>query len=315
MRKSGLIVLPFALLLSLTACHRSSDGPATIETGDGTVSIPDTPALPYNYDAAKGKPEQLDDTTYLVANAHEFYEALGSNRTIYIDADTLNLTEINNEFMGGDDEIGQHPYFFGLDITGLENLRIIGKGDKPVKMYEMYKEHVVLTFSNCHNLTLTNLDLGHFAQDDFMCEKEVIHFGDCSDITIDKCLFFGTGFEGLTAFDCENIRVTNSEIFDCSGGVFTLLRTNNVSFENCAFYDIYVYYSGVDLGECSNITIDNCSFKHIYADDARMFTVGNCDNCLVNESSFDSCRAKIFVDNPLDLPMASCVIANSEFEE
>jgi len=93
----------------------------------------------------------------------------------------------------------------------------------------------VLGFERCAGLTLRGFTAGHTEEKGY-CTGGVLYFDLCDDAVIDGCALFGCGIMGITASNCDDMNVSNTEIYDCEYGAVTLNDSNAV-FDSCDIHD------------------------------------------------------------------------------
>ena len=142
----------------------------------------------------------------------------------------------------------------------------------------------VIKFEHCSNIKLNSLTLGHTIQGH--CYGNVVQLYCSGDIGLYNMDLYGCGVYGIGAgAACSDIRVYNSIIRDCSGGMFEFEAINGpVTFKNCMFFDSEGggYYSSGQKDPLS-ITFKKCYFgeketNSLYFRDDLHF-----EDCLWNE--------------------------------
>lgn len=119
----------------------------------------------------------------------------------------------------------------------------------------------VLKFEHCSNIKLNSLTLGHTEQGS--CYGNVVQLYQCSNVGLYNMDLFGCGVYGIGANTiCSDIRLYNSIIRDCSGGIFEFENIDGpVTFTNCLFFDSEdggSYWSASD--KPLQITFKKCYF-------------------------------------------------------
>ena len=147
--------------------------------------------------AVTGIPGQ-DGMEYHVTTVDEFLAALGSDRTIYLDAALFDLSTASN--YGG---YGSEHYYWvdifdgpGLVITGVKNLRLIGQSKDETTVEAVPRYADVLCFSECENVTVAQLTAGHTKGEPGSCSGDVLAFEKCQDVHVIDCGLFGCGVWG-----------------------------------------------------------------------------------------------------------------------
>ena len=202
----------------------------------------------YDYDgpaprqapAVTGIPVQ-DGLEFHVSTVDEFLAALGSDRTICLDAEYLLFSDASNYGGYG----GEHYYWVdlfdgpGLVISDVENLRILGQGRDKTTVEAVPRYADVLRFENCKNVTVASLTAGHTEGEPGSCSGDVLAFEKCQDVHVVDCGLFGCGVWGVRANHCVRGEVLRTEIYECSEGAATLHRTDGFVFTDCSVHDCY----------------------------------------------------------------------------
>jgi hypothetical protein len=262
----------------------------------------------------KGEPEAYQEIT--VSTSEEFYLAVGSNRTIYIDADTLNLTSLSG-FKMGNDAVGPTDHVridWGMNIHHVRNLTIRPLGNETVVLLDDFKEHITLSFDSCAGVSLSNLIIGHLPQENAFCEKEVIAIRDCQDFDFDSVGLFGTGAQGFVAFESQNIFFGNCEIYDCSQGAMTI-RNSTVFLEGCDIYDIDVYYAAIKVFGQSELGAHGCKFEKLWGVETFLIDAAEESYLDFYDCSFINNKGKRQVNGEGVVIMEECTFDRNRFTE
>ena len=196
----------------------------------------------------------LDDGSIVVSTADEFLAALGSDRTIILDTELLDLSTASDYGVLGGEYYFWRDWYDGpeLVIQGVRNLSIHAASDDPaactVSAVPRYAN--VLAFLDCEGIRISGLTAGH-TQGQGACTGGVLSFESCRDIAVDACRLYGCGILGIEAMTCSDLRVTDCEIYDCSQGGVRLYLTDSAAFRSCDIHD--VAGAAIMLTDCSNI--------------------------------------------------------------
>ena len=192
-----------------------------------------------------------------VATVDELLAAIAPNTEIIL---TGELYEINKATgygtVTGDyycwEDIYDGP---GLIIQNVDNLTI-RSNDGNIKGHTISvtpRYANVLTFRACTNITVSGFTAGH-TEAPGSCAGGVLNFTDSDGITVDSCGLFGCGILGVETNYCSDVKVLNSDIYDCSIGGIQMWSTKDVVIDNCTFRDL----GGDDTNfiGCTNVTLD-----------------------------------------------------------
>ena len=230
--------------------------------------------------------EAADLQTITVSNAREFLEALGSNRIIEMDyTGDYNLSEW--EF-SDDLKLAEGVRWSGvfdgaeLVLSGIENLTISGEGPEGANSHIIVNPRYafVMKFENCSDIVIEGPMVGH--SEGGSCEGGVFSFTDSSRITISYTEMYGCGTEGLTLSNVSGMKVTHSNIYNCTYYIMTVTGGKNIAFEDCMFMHNQEF-TLVNVSGTKNMSFSDCYFND---NQGKMFDVQN-TTISVSNSSFN----------------------------
>lgn len=221
--------------------------------------------------------------TIKVKTAEQFLNAINSDTRIIVENDLLDLTEALNNIDSYDekktDNVGAYSIseYDGLSLVvcNIKNLSIEGKkADIHLQVKPRYAD--VFKFISCKGISLKNLKMGHTQAGD--CTGNVLTLSHVSDLNITDCKLYGCGVIGIEAEYCENIKISNSEIYECSQSSFFITTSNNFTFDGCKIHDNGGRF---DIINCKNMVFNNCSFTNnrnsfCFVDSNSSATMNNC---------------------------------------
>lgn len=178
-----------------------------------------------------------EDGKVHVMTVDEFLAAIAPDTTIYLEPGVYDLSTAAGCGVTETDRYRWDLRFDGpsLVITGVDGLTIEGAGAGSVTIAAVPRYADVLGFERCAGLTLRGFTAGHTEEKGY-CTGGVLYFDLCDDAVIDGCALFGCGIMGITASNCDDMNVSNTEIYDCEYGAVTLNDSNAV-FDNCDIHD------------------------------------------------------------------------------
>lgn len=178
-----------------------------------------------------------EDGKVHVTTVDEFLAAIAPDTTIYLEPGVYDLSTAAGCGVTETDRYRWDLRFDGpsLVITGVDGLTIEGAGAESVTIAAVPRYVDVLGFERCAGLTLRGFTAGHTEEKGY-CTGGVLYFDLCDDAVIDGCALFGCGIMGITASNCDDMNVSNTEIYDCEYGAVTLNDSNAV-FDNCDIHD------------------------------------------------------------------------------
>ena len=248
--------------------------------------------------------------TIKVSTAHEFLEALGSNRIIEIAPGEYNLSEwdpfrrdqANGEDLSNPGEAEEPKLPEGVSweethdggeliLRGIEKLTIRGAGKTDGSELIVDPRYAfVLKFENCNDIEIQGLSAGHSGGG--FCQGGVFGFANSSRIAITDTGMYGCGTEGLTLSDVSGMKVTASRIYDCAFYIMTVSGGKDISFEKCVFSDNQEF-TLVNVSKTGNMSFANCEFT---GNSGEMFNVRDAIVSVSNSS---------FSNNDTQTPIAS----------
>ena len=178
-----------------------------------------------------------EDGKVHVTTVDEFLAAIAPDTTIYLEPGVYDLSTAAG---CGVTETARYRWDLRFDgpslvITGVDGLTIEGAGAESVTIAAVPRYADVLGFERCAGLTLRGFTAGHTEEKGY-CTGGVLYFDLCDDAVIDGCALFGCGIMGITASNCADMNVSNTEIYDCEYGAVTLNDSYAV-FDNCDIHD------------------------------------------------------------------------------
>ena len=202
----------------------------------------------------EGDVNEFGEISYHVDNVDDFLAAIGSNTTIYVDAELIDFSAASS--YGG---YGSESFYWtdnydgpGLVITGVQNLRIVGLGKDKTTLQAVPRYADVLFFEGCSNISLEDLTAGHLKGAPGSCSGDVFEFYNCGEILIRGCGLFGCGVNGVYASCCAGLTVEDTEMYECSGAGAVLYDCSGASFTGCSVHDCDT--DGINVYDCRNVT-------------------------------------------------------------
>lgn len=244
----------------------------------------------------KAVTQNVKSKTVTVTTVEEFLNAIAPNTTIQLKAHSFFISDLASP-----NKMGKYYSFvevydgYELLISDVKNLKIIGLANVPARMYAKPQYGNVISFNNCENVTIENVDAGHGASKG-SCVGGVFKIENSKDFYIKNTIMYGSGIEGITTNNVSNLVCTNSFIRSCTYSIMTLNRSNDIQFENCVFEDNGVY-DLVNIQSCTRVSFKNCSFEKNRTESANysdycLFKVNQSDtivllNCFIEANAAD----------------------------
>lgn len=255
--KKVLLIL-CGMIWSINAVGQASGGQIVRKKTPKAVQSPNKPAT---------------QKQYVVTNAKEFLDAIGSNREIIVKASTpIDLTDemvkrLNNGSVIEhklEKSVPKGLYADwgmsgpGVVLAGLKNLTIKGH-HKNTKITVESFECAVIRLSKCSNIRMEQLVLGHNRG---TCYGPVIQVDTCNNISVISSGLFGCGTQGMCINNSDNIICRNTQIYSCRDNIVGIYgKSHKIYLSDCNIYDIA---SGFHIEKGSNdIMLSNCKIGDI----------------------------------------------------
>lgn len=208
-----------------------------------------------------------------------------------------------------------------LIITGVKNLKIIGIGKKPVEINARPEEGDVITFQNCSNITLENVDIGH-GPTKGGCNGGVLNFTNCKDIFINNSILYGSGTFGIYAQDVENLKCNNTIIRGCSRNIIVFENCNYSSFIDCQLTENETSYGDlINIDNCIGLNFNNCDITRnitsITGEDLwnqySLFSVNKSMNIKLTNCSIKNNACDFLANRPNTFELINTTLENNKF--
>jgi outer membrane protein assembly factor BamB len=255
-QRSAIILFCFVFLIAFLASSCIYNAVSSEEPVEAAVTeIPTITEAPDTIE--KTEPTPLPTPTepagniVTVYNARQLLSNMVSNRHIRL-------------VPGGDYDLASISLASSI-FYGLDNLTLEGVGEIPVAVHTKNMESVVMSFSNCSNITFINLDLSHTApvSPNNNCKGKVLAFYDnTADITIKNCILSGCGITGLYATNTTNLYCEDTIIRDCSMSIMDIDRLRSATFTRCTFKADNSQV--IKLSQCRDTLFSDCLFTGEY---------------------------------------------------
>ena len=212
-------------------------------------------------------------TTVTVSTPVELLNAIGPNKTIYLNAgdyDLSSATGAGSSYVTWEDEYDGSQ----IHISGVSNMKIIGKGNARVLVTPQYTW--VMKFSRCQNITLDNYTMGHVAGSN--CIGGVVYMDSCKNMQVLNCRMFGSGTYGMMIERTENVTVEKCDIYKCTYGLLQLYESKQIYFIKTRFRETGEF-DLVTINRCNDIHFKTCVFeKNFTGGDYSTYYFFNIDN-------------------------------------
>ncbi|GAA3513567.1 hypothetical protein GCM10022393_29210 [Aquimarina addita] len=249
--------------------------------------------------------------TVLVKNEVEFLEALGSNKILLIDTDTLNLERYYDQLIAEDamdEETEEQRYQFtgdgNLELIGYKNITLQSIG-KPIQFIIENKLNDVLTFTDCSNFIIDGFNFYHKIKSG-NCEGKVCVINKSTNGLFINSEFNGSGAIGAYIDNSSNISFNKSKFYNNSRSAITIDNSSDVSVKNSIIYDNDSYIL-IDINqESAAKQADKTPIKSVQLSNT-MFIKNNTSTMLRLDTQY-------LADLPSKISFSDCMFRNNTLE-
>lgn len=224
------------------------------------------------------------DQTIRVSTAREFYDAIKSNTHIIIETKEMDITgqRLTRLQFKDNPYVKTTPEYVGFLIEKVHNLKISGMGQ--VKLYTTDEDDRVITFMNCSNIKLENLNIYHRTPAEISCYGEVIGIDNVNQFTVRNCELNGSGTIAMDAYESTNILLSDCKIYNNTNNFFYARTSTNIKIKDCEIYENALNSNGFIM-VASDITLEDCLFRdnaisgefiNAFCDNESFITFRNC---------------------------------------
>ncbi len=210
--------------------------------------------------------------TVLVNNVYDMMAALGDDTEIVLAPGRYNLStwKKGNAAASVIKKMEYNLYspaglydMYDMEICGYKNLTIRGRDVAAITAEIVIEEpyDTVLNFTNCKNLTLANISVGHSVEKG-TCSGAVLGFKDSSYVDIKNADLYGCGTYGYEAHRSDNINVYDSVIRECTYGLVSAYECTNLRFLRTTFKDTKTNLSLFWMRN-SQLDLKDCTFRNV----------------------------------------------------
>jgi hypothetical protein len=255
--------------------------------------------------------------TVTVTTVPEFLNAISSNTTIQLKGHSFYISDFANPNNSSANYSFREVYDgYELLIHDVKDLKIVGLGNTPVRLYAKPEYGNVIAFDNCSNITIENVDAGHGASKG-ACTGGVFNISNTRNFFIKNTVMYGSGIEGITADNVTNLVCSNSFIRSCTYAIMTLASSNDILFDNCVFEDNGIY-DLVNITNCGNLHFKNCSFEKNRTEasnysDYSVFKVSSSRNIKLENCFVEANAADYFCNDANALTLQNVEINHNDF--
>ena len=256
-----------------------------------------------------------------VSTAEELVKAIAPDTCIILKAgqyDVSKVTGVGNEYVfWREDYYDQKEKT--LVIEGVEGLTLQAAPGADVEIVTPWRFAKVLEFLYCNGVKLTDIKAGHTVTGDYECDEAVVGFRDSYNISVDNCLFYGSGAIGIGFSNCISAQISDTTMTDCSRCATEILFSDDITFNSCKFTDNRAYDS-VIIGLESSAEFFDCVItgnKSLEFGGVVAFSDATFERCLFRDNAH--VHAKVEGSGSLlngqNLRLRDCEIEKGNYEK
>lgn len=233
------IALALLLLAALAGCGGTSEQGAPAATLSQTPTQTPASAAPIPPEAPVSPEESTTESEAIhVSTAGGLLEAIAPGAVIELAPGTYNLTEYLREASDHISDYAVRSFTDGwqAEIDSVEGLTLRGAEGGKIEVVTEPRYSDVLHFNDCTDITIENITFGHTIEQG-NCQGAVLAFDDCRDIHLDGLDLYGCGTYGVAADNTSGLALKNCIIRDCSYGIIDLSSCGDAVLDGCTFRD------------------------------------------------------------------------------
>lgn len=228
--------------------------------------------------------DRKDMEVVVVNNAHDFINAIKSNREIILKSEGVyDITAAINEGISSENAYARETFDGNeLVISNVENLIIRSESSDLAKIMVSPTYSEVLSFEDSKNIVIDGIHAGH-GPEKGVCAGGVFLFERCSNVYVKDSILFGCGTMGLNLSEVNSFVFDTSVVEDCSVGLMAVKNSKDLVFINSVFRNtgkfdmIEISDSANVLFNCCEISNNYCNIDSEYSDYIKyyLFNVSN----------------------------------------
>lgn len=195
--------------------------------------------------------------TVTVSNINELVKNLNKNTRIILKEGTYNFSDINEEGQLSD----ENDYYSQKNIENClfykSHIRLEAQEGAAVNILTESPNDNVLEFDGGSDISLKGLTIGHDVEKGD-CMGNVLSFSSCDLVKIEDCYLFGCGTYGINTQEVSDLKVVNTQIYDCTYGLVDLNTTDSAVFKNCVLRDS-AGFNQFNIAYCNDIRFEDCN--------------------------------------------------------
>lgn len=242
----------------------------------------------------------------IVKDVMQFVNLINDNVELKLKKGNYNISDLVLDL---DKNIYFEKVYDGKELIfdNLSNLSIYGE-EVSTQILASPRYANVITFKNCEDIKIGNLTFGH-TESLGECSGGVLKFENCNNVDLNNLILFGCGTYGLILKDVKNLKVNNSIIKECTNGILSITDSEEISFNNCNFYE-NEKYDLINIAYTKSVKFYECNLNNNYCGiDNFMFSITKSKDILLENCRFNNNNVIYFIKDYNDV-----TILNKKFD-
>ncbi len=197
-----------------------------------------------------------------IKTAEEFLQEIGSNKILKIKAEKLNLSNLRFMSNNANVSLNNAPEGIVIEIRDIDNLTIEGDMPQAIKTTSDIRQKPILSFINCKNLSITNLEFG-YSPGNSKAEGDLLYFQNVENLTLRNITFSGEAGRALSLEGVRKGSFSNLKISGCNKGILTLRSCSGLTFQAGHFFNNR-RFDLINIFDSEQIVFEQCRIDYNY---------------------------------------------------
>lgn len=197
-----------------------------------------------------------------VKTAEELLQEIGSNKILKIKTEKLNLSSLRFMSSNANVSINNTPEGLVIEIRDTDNLTIEGDMPQAVKTTSDIRQKPILSFINCKNLSISNLEFG-YSPGNRKADGDLLYFQNVENLTLRNIVFQGEAGRALSLEGVRKASLSNLKISGCSKGILSMRNCSELTFQAGHFFNNR-RFDLINVFDSEQIVFDQCRIDYNY---------------------------------------------------
>ncbi len=200
--------------------------------------------------------------TQNIKTPEEFLQEIGPNKVLKLKSEKFNFSALGYRSSNAHITVNKTNQGLFIEIKDVDNLTIEGDVGVTVKITSDSRQIPVLSFVNCKNLVLENLEVG-YSPGNTPAKGSLLYFQNIETLKIRNVALRG---EAGQALDLNAVRDANLEcisISGCTQGMMTLRNCSNLNIKSSHFYNNH-RFDLINIFDSEKINLEQCRIDFNY---------------------------------------------------